>query len=50
MESTFDEWKPRFSFKLKDGVTDSRTGMCILEKEGVMEVLRKAAGNDDNRG
>jgi len=33
---------PNYSFSLKDGVTDERIGMYILEKEKVLETIEKA--------
>lgn len=42
LESKFDGDKPEFSFKLKDGVSHSRSGMYILKNEGVLDILDEA--------
>jgi hypothetical protein len=35
---------PHYSYVIKDGVTDERIGMYILEKEKVLETIEKSIG------
>jgi len=42
METTFDNEMPRFSYQLKDGITDEKLGMWIVKNEGIVEMIDKA--------
>jgi DNA mismatch repair ATPase MutS len=42
METTFENETPRFSYQLKDGITDEKLGMWIVKNEGIVELIDKA--------
>jgi DNA mismatch repair ATPase MutS len=44
METTFDNETPRFSYQLKNGITDEKLGMWIVKNEGIVELIDKAMG------
>ncbi|NRF37905.1 hypothetical protein [Pedobacter foliorum] len=39
LETSMVDGKPMFTHKLKEGITDERMGMWIIENEGIMEIL-----------
>ena len=40
-QANLNQGKPRYEFKIKEGVSDERIGMYILEKEKVIEAIEK---------
>lgn len=49
MDVVFEDKKPVFTYKLKDGVSKERLGMYIVQNEGIIELIKKAAGKNRNR-
>jgi DNA mismatch repair ATPase MutS len=50
-ESAVEEGRPRFSYRLRPGVSRERLGMLILENEGIPALLRPtfdAAGSEEH--
>lgn len=43
LDTFFEGNKPRFTYKLKDGISNERLGMFIVENEGIVDMLRKAS-------
>lgn len=39
-ESEMQNGKPLFNYKIKEGVSDTRLGLTIIENEGIMELLK----------
>lgn len=39
LKTSLVDGKPMFTHKLKEGITDERMGMWIIENEGIMEIL-----------
>jgi len=39
-DSKVENGKPIFNYKIKEGLSDERLGMLILENEGVFEMLK----------
>ena len=46
MDVLFENKKPIFTYQLKDGVSTERLGMYIVENEGIIELIKKAAGTN----
>lgn len=40
LPTVVEENKPKYTYKLKKGITSDRQGMMIIEKEGILEMLR----------
>lgn len=43
MDVVFEDKKPVFTYKLKDGISKERLGMYIVQNEGIIELIKKAA-------
>lgn len=43
METSFQNGNPQFSYQLKDGITEERLGMWIVNNEGIVDIIEKAA-------
>jgi hypothetical protein len=37
--------RPRFDYRLREGVSDQRLGMTLLRQEGVLDRLERSAGS-----
>lgn len=48
MDVIFEQKKPVFTYKLKDGVSKERLGMYIVQNEGIIELIQKAAEKKRN--
>jgi DNA mismatch repair ATPase MutS len=47
METNFDDGLPKFSYKLKTGITEERLGMWIVKNEGVVEIIEKIVNREN---
>lgn len=43
LDTYFENQKPVFTYLLKEGISDERLGMYIVQNEGIVEILRLAA-------
>lgn len=43
MDTFFKEGKPVFTYQLKEGVSQERLGMYIIEQEGIIEIIRRVS-------
>lgn len=43
METSFHNGSPQFSYQLHDGITEERLGMWIVNNEGIVDIIEKAA-------
>ena len=50
-EATTTDHEPKFDYRLRDGVSDQRLGMMVLEQEGVLELLAllRSLSDGENR-
>ncbi len=39
METTFDDGTPKYSYKLRNGITEERLGMWIVNNEGIVDII-----------
>jgi DNA mismatch repair protein MutS len=39
VETTFDNGIPKYSYQLRDGITEERLGMWIVKNEGIVEII-----------
>jgi DNA mismatch repair protein MutS len=39
METTFDDGIPKYSYKLRNGITEERMGMWIVNNEGIVDII-----------
>lgn len=44
MDTYFENQKPMFTYQLREGISKERLGMYIVQNEGIIEVIRTAAG------
>jgi DNA mismatch repair protein MutS len=43
MDTFFKEGKPVFTYQLKEGVSQERLGMYIIEQEGIVDIIRQVS-------
>lgn len=48
METFFENKKPVFTYQLKEGISEERLGMYIVENEGIIELIKQAHQKDIN--
>ena len=47
-ESTLQNEKPVYNYKLKDGISSERLGLTILKNEGILEIIDEIIKNEKN--
>ncbi|MES2827339.1 MAG: hypothetical protein V4687_04270 [Bacteroidota bacterium] len=48
MDTYFENSKPIFTYKLLEGISKERLGMYIVQNEGIIEIIKRAAENQNN--
>ncbi|WP_158795585.1 hypothetical protein [Pedobacter sp. L105] len=43
LDTSYEEKKVRFTYKLTDGISSERLGMFIVENEGIVDIIKKAS-------
>lgn len=46
METVFEGGNPVYSYQLKNGITEERVGMWIIQNEGILDIIEKALTTD----